>query len=309
MDRTSGSDLPTRPLGRTGVEISLVALGGYHLGIPDEAEALRIVDVAVERGVTFLDNCWDYHEGRSEERMGKALAGGRRQRVILMTKIDGRTRRAAAEQLEQSLARLGTDMIDVVQIHEIIRMDDAERCFAEGGAIEALVEARRAGKLRFIGFTGHKDPAIHNHMLDVAARNGFGFDTVQMPLNVLDPHHRSFEAEVLPRLVAAGTGVLAMKPLAAGLIPKRGLASKAECLRYAMSLPVSTVITGCQSVQELEEALAVAGAFQPLDEAERSELLARTAGAGRDGGSERFKTSGEHDGTEQNRHWLEEARI
>jgi aryl-alcohol dehydrogenase-like predicted oxidoreductase len=303
------SSIPRRQLGRTGAEISILGLGGYHLGLASEPEAIRIVQTAIDRGVDFLDNCWDYHEGRSEERMGKALAGGRRERVFLMTKIDGRTRAAAAGQIDQSLRRLRTDVIDLVQIHEVIRAGDAERVFDDDGAIHALAEAQRAGKLRFIGFTGHKDPGIHQHMLDVAERRGFVFDTVQLPLNVLDAHFRSFERAVLPRLVAAGVGVLGMKPLAAGEIPRAGVATAAECLRYAMSLPVATVISGCETLDRLEQALAVAAAFQPLTAEERAALLARTRPFADAGRHERFKSSEEHDGTTTNPHWLEEARL
>jgi aryl-alcohol dehydrogenase-like predicted oxidoreductase len=203
-------------LGRTGERVSIVGLGGYHLGIPTEEESVRIVRTALDHGMNFLDNCWDYNDGASEERMGKALRGGYRERAFLMTKLDGRTARAAAEQLEQSLRRLATETIDLVQIHEVIREDDPERCFAEGGAIEALVAARQAGKLRYLGFTGHKDPAIHLRMLERARQQGFRFDTVQMPLNVLDAHYRSFEREVLPVALADGVAVLGMKPMAAG---------------------------------------------------------------------------------------------
>src|SRR3954469_23860165 len=225
-----------RDLGRTGVRVSIIGIGGYHLGLPEEQESIRIVRRALDHGINFLDNCWDYNDGKSEERMGKALRDGYRQQAFLMTKLDGRTAQAAREQLEQSLRRLQTDTIDLVQIHEAIRDDDPERCFAKGGAMEAYVAARKAGKLRFIGFTGHKDPRIHRHMLEVAQQNGFRFDTVQMPINVLDAHYRSFEQEVLPAAQQAGTAVLGMKPMAAGLILESGAATAVECLRYAMSV-------------------------------------------------------------------------
>ncbi len=304
--------VPRRPLGRTGVEVSMLGLGGYHLGNPGEDEAVRIVHAAIEHGVDFLDNSWDYHDGRSEERMGlalKLLPGGR-DKVFLMTKLDGRTRRAAEGQLEQSLRRLATETIDLVQIHEIIRDEDPERCFAEDGVIQALLDARQAGKLRFIGFTGHKSPRIHARMLDVADANGFHFDTVQMPLNVLDAHFESFEQGVLPRLVRDGIGVLGMKPLAAGKVfEATGGLEAGECLRYAMSLPTSTVITGCDSVGALEQALAVAIGFQPLSGEKRAALLARSAPGAAGGAHERFKTSLDHDGTTTNPHWLEEARL
>jgi aryl-alcohol dehydrogenase-like predicted oxidoreductase len=309
--RIPAGTVPRRPLGKTGVDVSILGLGGYHLGIPSEAEALRIVHAAVDRGLDFMDNCWDYHDGRSEERMGKALQllPGGRPKVFLMTKLDGRTRESAAGQLEQSLRRLRTDMIDLVQIHEVIRDDDPDRCFAADGAIRALLDARRAGKLRFIGFTGHKHPRIHRKMLDVAGAHAFRFDTVQMPLNALDAHFASFEGEILPRLGADGIGVLGMKPLAAGKAVEDGRLAAPECLRYAMSLPVATTITGCDSMGALEQALAVAIDFQPLSDDERADLLARSRSLAATGERERFKTSGEHDGTAQHPHWLEEARV
>src|SRR3954470_12586872 len=204
-----GAQLPTRELGRTGERVSIVGLGGYHLALPkDEQESIRIVRAALDHGMNFLDNCWDYNDGASEERMGKALRDGYRAKAFLMTKLDGRTAASAREQLEQSLKRLQTDVIDLVQIHEVIRDDDPERCFAAGGCIEALVEARQAGKLRFIGFTGHKDPRIHRKMIETARANGFHFDTVQMPLNVLDAHYHSFEKEIMPLALSEGIGVL-----------------------------------------------------------------------------------------------------
>jgi aryl-alcohol dehydrogenase-like predicted oxidoreductase len=297
-------------LGRTGERVSIVGLGGYHLGIPTEEESVRIVRTALDHGMNFLDNCWDYNDGASEERMGKALRGGYRERAFLMTKLDGRTARAAAEQLEQSLRRLATETIDLVQIHEVIRQDDPERCFAEGGAIEALIAARQAGKLRYLGFTGHKDPAIHLRMLERARQHGFRFDTVQMPLNVLDAHYRSFEREVLPVALADGVAVLGMKPMGAGLLLQSGAASAEECLRYAMSVAgVSVTITGCDSEGVLEQALWTALNFQPMDEAQRASLLARTAKAAQGGVWEKFKTTQQFDGTEQNRRWLTTALL
>ena len=302
--------VPTRELGRTGVRTSIVGLGGYHLGLPQQAESIRMVRSALDHGMNFLDNCWDYNGGESERRMGKALRDGYRAKAFLMTKLDGRTAKSAAEQLEQSLKRLQTDMIDLVQIHEVIRKDDPERCFAKGGAIEAFVAARKAGKLRFVGFTGHKDPDIHLYMLDVAREYGFHFDTVQMPINVLDAHYRSFERDVLPVATRDGVAVLGMKPMGAGLILESGVASAPECLRYAMSVPgVSVTITGCDSEGVLEQALAIATSFQPMPENERRALLARTAAAAQGGKWEQFKTTQQFDGTEQNKRWLTSARI
>jgi aryl-alcohol dehydrogenase-like predicted oxidoreductase len=303
--------MPMRPLGRTGVKVSLIGIGGYHLGMPrDDAEATRIVHFAMDHGVTFLDNCWDYHDGKSEERMGRALSdGGRRQKAFLMTKLDGRTAQAATEQLEQSLKRLKTDVIDLVQIHEVIRLNDAERVFSPGGAIEALRAAQKEGKLRFIGFTGHKDPAIHLHMLETAKQRGFAFDTVQMPINVLDVHFTSFEKHVLPVLREQGIGVLGMKPMGSGIILESGAATAPECLRYAMSVPTSVVITGCETMGVLKQAIAVAWAFKPLTAKERKALLARTAAAAANGRFEPFKTSEQFDGTTQHPRWLETAQL
>jgi aryl-alcohol dehydrogenase-like predicted oxidoreductase len=302
--------MPSRPLGSTGVTVSAVGLGGYHIGIPEEAEAIRIIHAAIDHGVSFLDNCWDYNDGRSEERMGKALArSSLRQKVVLMTKLDGRDRVSAAAQLEQSLRRLRTDVIDLVQVHEVIRDDDPDRVFAAGGAMEALIAARKAGQIRFIGFTGHKDPDIHNRMLDVAAGHGFAFDTVQMPLNPMDPHYRSFERGVLPRLVASGVGVLGMKPMASGLLLESGAVQATECLRYALSLPTSVVITGCDSMGVLEQALAAAIGFTPMSDTERQALLARTRPHADRGQHEKFKTSEMFDGTTEHPRWLDSAQI
>jgi len=301
----------TRELGRTGVRVSILGIGGYHLGLPqDEQESIRIIRRALDHGMNFLDNSWDYNEGKSEERMGKALRDGYRQKAFLMTKLDGHTAQAVREQLDQSLRRLQTDRIDLVQIHEVIRDDDPEQCFAPGGAIEAYLEAKKAGKLRFIGFTGHKDPRIHKHMFEAAKQHGFHFDTVQMPINVLDAHYHSFEKEVLPVAVQEGTAVLGMKSMGAGLVLESGAASALDCLRYAMSVPgVSVTITGCDSEGVLEQALWLATTFKPMSEQERQELLARTAPQARDGKWEKFKTTHQFDGTIQNKHWLTSARL
>jgi aryl-alcohol dehydrogenase-like predicted oxidoreductase len=307
----AGGKMPMRALGRTGVEVSLLGLGGYHLGIPkDDQEAVRIIHAAMDHGVTFLDNCWDYNDGKSEERMGLALAEpSRRQRAFLMTKLDGRTKDSAAKQLEQSLKRLKTDHIDLVQVHEVIRMEDPERVFGPGGAIEALVDAKKAGKLRFIGFTGHKDPSIHLHMIETAAKHGFTFDTVQMPVNVMDAHYKSFAKNVIPRAREAHMGVLGMKPLGSGIILQSGAVEAPECLRYSMSQPVSVQITGCDTMGVLEQALAVALGFSAMPAAEQDKLLARTAQPAADGRYERFKTSTMFDGTTSHPKWLETAQL
>jgi aryl-alcohol dehydrogenase-like predicted oxidoreductase len=298
--------VPRRPLGRTGERVSAIGLGGFHLGKPElpEPESLRIIRAAIDGGITFLDNSWDYNGGQSEIRMGKALRGGYRQRAFLMTKIDGRDRTTAARQIEESLRRLETDRIDLLQFHEVIRMSDPERIFAPGGAIEAALAARQAGKIRYIGFTGHKSPEIHLKMLELAAGQRFRFDTVQMPLNVMDAHYDSFGRRVLPLLVRDGIGVLGMKPMGDHVILESQTATPAECLRYALSLPTSVVITGCDSMPILEQALRVARTFRPMDAGETDALLAKTAQAARRGHYELYKTTDTFDSTVHNPHWL-----
>jgi aryl-alcohol dehydrogenase-like predicted oxidoreductase len=297
-----------RPLGHTGEEVSLIGLGGLHIGLQkEEKESIRIIRAAIDAGVTFLDNCWDYKEGASEVRMGKALRDGYRKKVFLMTKIDGRTRKAAAEQIDECLRRLQTDVIDLLQHHEVIRLEDPDRIFAEGGAQEAVRAAKKAGKVRFIGFTGHKDPLVHLRMLEVAKEHGFRFDAVQMPLNVMDAHFRSFERHVLPVLVKEGIGVLGMKPMGDGLILDSKTATPVECLHYAMNLPTSTVITGIDSMEILKQALEAVKTFQSLTEKQVADLLARTAEAASRGKFEGFKTTNGFDGTAKNPGWLGEA--
>jgi len=302
------TEMPMRTLGRTGVKVSLIGLGGWHLGFKyiDEELSIRIIRHAIDNGINFMDNCWDYNDGASEERMGKALQDGYRERVFLMTKIDGRTKKDAAKQLDESLERLQTDHIDLVQHHEILRFEDPHRMFDEQGANAALIEARDAGKIRFIGFTGHKDPRIHLYTLEVAKENGFEFDTVQMPLNVMDAHYRSFGRLVLPELTKQGTGVLGMKPMANGIILKSKTVSAAECLRYALNLPTSVVITGVDSMEILDQACEAASTFRPLSDPELTALLSRTAKAAARGEFEPFKTSSIFDGTAQNPAWLGE---
>jgi aryl-alcohol dehydrogenase-like predicted oxidoreductase len=306
MMPTPSTDIPTRLLGRTGERVSALGLGGWHLGFTSlsDQDSLRLVRTAIDRGITFLDNCWDYNEGRSEIRMGRALQDGYRDRVFLMTKIDGRSKREAARQLDQSLQRLRTDRIDLVQHHEILRYEDPHRIFDPAGAHAALVEARQAGKLRYIGFTGHKDPHIHLHMLETGDAHGFAFDTVQLPLNVMDAHYRSFERLVLPELVRRGIGVLGMKSLANGQILASRTVSAVECLHYALHLPTSVVITGCERMEILEQALEAARTFRPLSPAQVTALLARTATAAARGEFELFKTSSVYDGTAAHPDWL-----
>jgi aryl-alcohol dehydrogenase-like predicted oxidoreductase len=301
-------EIPRRRLGRTGETVSALGLGGAHIGTQaDERESIRIIRAAIDGGITFLDNCWDYNDGQSEIRMGKALRDGYRQKAFLMSKIDGRDRATATAQIDESLRRLQTDRIDLMQLHEVIRDSDPDRAFAAGGAMEALVAAREAGKIRFIGFTGHKSPAIHLEMLRVADAHGFAFDTVQMPLNVLDAHHDSFEKKILPVLLGKGTGVLGMKPMADGLVLESKAATPVECLRYAMSLPVSVTITGIDSMQVLQQDVRVARGFVPMKQAEVAALLARTVPASQGGKWEKYKTTHEFDGTQQHPEWMGRA--
>jgi aryl-alcohol dehydrogenase-like predicted oxidoreductase len=283
----------------------MIGLGGSHIGKQyDERESVRLFRTAIDGGITFLDNAWDYNGGASEERMGRALRDGYRERAFLMTKIDGRSRDAAAHQIDESLRRLRTDHVDLMQFHEVIRLEDPDRIFAQGGAIEAMTAAQRAGKVRFIGFTGHKDPVVHLRMLDTAAAHGFRFDTVQMPLNVMDTHFRSFEREVLPRLVREGIGVLGMKSMGDGFILRSNVVTPVECLHYAMSLPTSTVITGMDSQRIIDQALDAVRTFRPLDPDQLAALRAKTASVAQTGRYELFKTSDHFDSTAHNPKWL-----
>ncbi|BBD57800.1 twin-arginine translocation pathway signal [Nostoc sp. HK-01] len=304
-NQTKTGEMIYRQLGRTGERVSVIGLGGHHIGRPkDEEEGIRLIRTAIDRGINFMDNSWDYHNGGSEIRMGKALRDGYRQKVFLMTKIDGRTKEAAAKQINDSLKRLQSDRIDLLQHHEIIRMEDPDRIFAPGGAMEAVLEAQKAGKIRYIGFTGHKDPLVHLRMLDVAAQNNFRFDTVQMPLNVMDAHFRSFESQVLPRLVKDGIGVLGMKSMGDQNILKSNTVKPIECLHYAMNLPTSTVITGIESMKILDQAFEAAKTFQPMNQAQVQELLNRTRQAAAKGQYELFKTTSQFDSTALNPEWL-----
>jgi aryl-alcohol dehydrogenase-like predicted oxidoreductase len=298
--------MPRRQLGRTGESVSCIGMGGYHIALPrvDEALGIRLIRSALDRGITFLDNCWDYNEGNSEIRMGKALADGYRDRAFLMTKIDGRTKKAAALQIDESLARLRTDRIDLVQFHEIVRFDDPDRIFAEEGAIHAALEAKEAGKIRYIGFTGHKDPHIHLRMLEVAAENNFHFDTAQMPINVMDAHFRSFTQHVLPEMVRRGVGVLAMKTMGDGFILRSKTVTAIECLHFALHQPTSVVITGIDSMEVLDQAFEAARSFKPFTSPQLDELLAKTKDAAARGKYEPFKTSSLFDATAQNYEWL-----
>jgi predicted aldo/keto reductase-like oxidoreductase len=297
--------IPYRTLGRTREKVSLIGLGGYHLGKQADAqESVQIIRAGLDSGINFLDNCWDYNGGESEIRMGNALRDGYRQKAFLMSKIDGRTKVAATAQINDSLRRLQTDRIDLLQFHEVIRDTDPDRIFAPGGALEAVLEAQKAGKVRYIGFTGHKSPDIHLKMLATAAQNGFTFDTVQMPLNVMDAHFNSFEKKVLPVLLKSDMGVLGMKPFGDHFILDSKTATAVECLHYAMNLPTSVVITGCDSLPILQQALNAARSFQPLDSSQVGALLAKTAKAAETGQFELYKTSHHFDGTYANPQWL-----
>ena len=306
--KATNPEMPTRILGKTGERISALGLGGYHLSLPHVSAKLatRIVRTAIDRGFTFMDNSWDYNNGESEIRMGKALQDGYREKVFLMTKVDGRTKKEASKQIEQSLKRLKVDHVDLLQHHECIRFEDADRIFSEGGAMEAFQEARKAGKIRYIGFTGHKDPHVHLYMLAKAKEQGFHFDTVQMPLNVMDAHFRSFTKLVLPVLVKENIGVLGMKSMGDGIILKSNTVTATECLHYAMSLPTSVVITGIDSMEVLDQACEAARTFQPMTSPQIKKLLARTAKAAAGGGFELFKTSAHFDSTAKNPEWLGE---
>ncbi|HVP64583.1 MAG TPA: aldo/keto reductase [candidate division Zixibacteria bacterium] len=296
-----------RELGSTGQRVSLIGLGGSHIGAPklSEADSIRLIHAAIDRGITFMDNSWDYNGGQSEIRMGKALAqGGYRNKVFLMTKLDGRIKQVATQQLEESLKRLQTDHVDLIQHHEIIRFDDPDRIFAEGGAQEAVLEAKKAGKVRFIGFTGHKDPHIHLYMLQVAAKHGFHFDTVQMPLNVMDAHFRSFAHMVVPEAVKQKIAVLGMKTMGSGVILKSNTATPVECLHYAMNLPASVVITGVDSDQVLNQAFEAARSFHLMTEQQVAAILDKTRQAAMSGRLELFKTSTHFDSTVHHPEWL-----
>ena len=304
----SNSEMPYRVLGSTGEKVSVIGVGGWHLGLKNVTEklAVRIVRTAIDRGITFMDNSWDYNRGASEKRMGKALGDGYREKVFLMTKIDGRSKKEATKQLNESLRRLQTDHIDLIQHHEIIRFDDPHRIFDPEGANAAMVEAQKAGKVRYIGFTGHKDPHIHLHMLAVAKENGFQFATAQMPLNVMDAHYRSFEQLVVPELVRQKIGVLGMKSMANGIILRSKTVTPIECLHYAMNLPTSVVITGIDSMKILDQACEAARTFRPLSEEQRRALLKKTAKAASRGEFELFKTTSIFDSTATNPEWLGE---
>lgn len=288
-----------RALGRTGERVSAIGLGGYHIGKSTlgEQESIQLMRQSIDRGITFMDNCWDYNDGVSEMRMGKALKDGYRNKVFLMTKIDGRTKEAATQQINDCLQRLQTDHVDLMQFHEVIRLEDPDRIFAEGGAMEAMLEAKKAGKVRYIGFTGHKDPYVHLRMLDEARKHSFHFDAVQMPLNVMDAHFRSFERDVLPALVREEISPLGMKAFGDHYILDSKTVKPIECLHYCLNLPIAVQITGIDNQMVLDQAMEAVKTFKPMSEAEVASLLARTNTAAQDGKFELYKTTSHFDGT------------
>ncbi len=301
------NSIPYRTLGRTGEKVSCIGLGGYHLGKSSisEKNAIKLMHAAIDRGINFLDNSWDYNKGDSEKRMGKALKeSSYRQRAFLMTKIDGRTKQSAAKQIDESLKRLQVDHVDLLQFHEIVRFDDADRIFGDEGAIEAVSEAQKAGKTRYIGFTGHKDPHIQLYMLEVGDQHGFQFDAVQMPINVMDAHFRSFEHQVLPELTKRNIGVLAMKSMGDAMFLKSGIVTPMECLQYALTRPASVVITGIDTPEFLDQAFEAASTYQSFTKEKVDALLARTAAEAAGGKWELFKTSAHFDSTAANPEWL-----
>jgi predicted aldo/keto reductase-like oxidoreductase len=298
-------EMPYRELGKTGEKVSCIGLGGYHLGLPrvTEADAMKIFHAAMDRGINFSDNSWDYNDGESERRVGKALKG-RRDKVFVMTKFDGRTRESALQQLDESLERLEVDHVDLWQFHENIRLEDPDRFFAEGGACEAMLEAKKSGKVRYFGFTGHKDPSVHLRMLELADKNHFKFDTAQMPLNVMDAHFRSFGKEVLPELVKRRMGVLGMKPMGDGNLLKSKKVSALECLHYALSLPTSVVITGIDSMRILDQAFEAVKTLPSVTQRELAAILKKTKSAASEGEFEPFKTTAQFDSTAVHPEWL-----
>jgi predicted aldo/keto reductase-like oxidoreductase len=303
--RPQSPDMIYRELGTTGETVSAIGMGGFHLGKQkDPQESIKLLHAGIDAGITFIDNCWDYNDGLSEVRVGQGLRDGYRDKVFLMTKMDGRTADLYNKQLEQSLGRLQTDMIDLVQFHEIIRMEDPDRIFAPGGALEAAVAARQAGKIRYIGFTGHKDPAVHLRMLDVARQHNFHFDTVQMPINVMDAHFRSFTHQVMPVAIEQGIGVLAMKTFGDHFILDSQTVDPIDALHYGLTQPISVLITGIDSMPILHQALEAARTFKPLNKKQIAAILHRTKEAAIQGKFEPFKTSALFDGTAANPKWL-----
>jgi aryl-alcohol dehydrogenase-like predicted oxidoreductase len=295
LSNTGPDRIPRKPFGRTGETVSVIGLGGYSLGSAVSLkEAIAIVHEAVDAGVTFFDNAWEYHDGKSEEWMGEALKG-KRDKVFLMTKVctHGRDKKVAMKQLEESLKRLQTDHLDLWQVHECVYDNDPERHFAKGGVIEALDEAKKAGKVRYVGFTGHKHPAIHLKMLSY----NYSFDSAQFPLNAFDATYRSFQEHVLPEINKRGMAALGMKSLGGNGQPvTKGVVTVEEALRYAMTLPVATTISGIDSLAVLRQNLAIARGFKPMTAEEMEALRRRCAPAAGDGHLELYKSTMMYDG-------------
>lgn len=295
MSNQNSSGIQLRPLGRTGVDVTAICFGGYHLGlVEDDNEAIHLARQAIDAGITFLDNAWEYHDGRSEELMGRAIEG-RRDEVFLMTKVctHGRDRRVAMRQLEDSLRRLRTDYLGLWQVHEVVYDNEPEMHFAKGGVIEALDQAKREGKVRFVGFTGHKSPALHLKMLSY----DYPFDACQLPLNCFDASFRSFEQQVLPELQRRGVAAIGMKSLGGeGNMALAGAVTAEEALRYAMSLPVATIVSGMESLEVLRQNLSVARDFAPMSDDEMRRLRERCAALAGDGRFEHYKTTAKYEG-------------
>jgi uncharacterized protein len=290
---STSEGVPKRILGRTGEKVSILGLGGHHLGqIKEDKESIRLIREGIDMGVTFIDNAWDYHKGRSEELVGKALRDGYRSKAFLMTKHHGRDKKMAMEHLEESLKRLQTDVIDLWQFHEIIYEGEPKKIFSQGGGIEAAFEAKKSGKVRYVGFTGHKDPKLFLEMLN----NDYEWDTVQMPINVLDPHFRSFQENILPILVERNIGVIAMKTLAGGHLLDTKVVTPREALNYAWSQPVATIVSGMDSMDLLRANAQAAREFVPMTGEEQARLLERTKSVAADGKFEPFKTTMQFDG-------------
>ena len=287
--------LPMRALGKTGADVSVLCLGGWHIGFAaqqDEAEAIRIMHAAVDEGMTFFDNAWDYHDGYSEIVMGKALAmDGKRDKVFLMTKGCDRDYAGALRCIDESLKRLKTDYLDLWQFHEIVYDNDPDWVFEQGG-IQAAIEAKEAGKIRHIGFTGHRDPRIHQTMLD----KPFDWETVQLPINMMDAQFRSFLTEIVPQCVDRGAGVIGMKTLGGGVITGQAGISADTCIRYALSQPVSSIVVGTTSMDELQQNVASARSFAPMPETDQAALLASVKDVAGDGRYELYKTTQRMDG-------------
>lgn len=303
--RPESTNMIYRELGRTGERVSAIGLGGYHIGKQqDPNDSIGLIRAAIDRGITFMDNCWDYNGGISEVRMGQALRDGYRQKVFLMTKIDGRDKNTAERQIEESLGRLQTDVIDLLQFHEVIRLDDPDLIFRSDGAIEAVKQAKQAGKIRYIGFTGHKDPSVHLRMFETADQHAFHFDTVQMPINVMDAHFRSFLNGVAPVAQKHGTAILAMKTFGDPYILQSNTVTPMEALHFGLNSPASVVITGIDSPAILDQAFEAVKSFSPMDREQVAAILSKTKQAAMTGKFELFKTSSHYDGTIQNPSWL-----